>query len=275
MGRRARRAGAGRKPTRVRPGPPHTSRPDHDPRTPVHVTLRAIPTSVSLRSSRVFPHLYGALAAASFDAFRLVHFSVQSDHLHLIVEADSGPRSRARPAAARCPVRPRDQSRAWSSWLGLGRAISRASTANAARSPLGSRLRTHEFSQAPPRRARHRPVQLRALVRRLVVGGSSTRGFPPRRAGPNLAWLDWLAARRRPDRLQPRDAGGSDSGDGAAIDRRALVLEAAEHLAEVVRVREAPLAGDLFQRRARGDQHPRRLADPDLGHEASRRQAGA
>jgi len=90
MGRRARRAGAGRKPTRVRPGPPHTSRPDHDPRTPVHVTLRAIPTSVSLRSSRVFPHLYGALAAASFDAFRLVHFSVQSDHLHLIVEADSG-----------------------------------------------------------------------------------------------------------------------------------------------------------------------------------------
>jgi len=145
MGRRARRAGAGRKPTRVRPGPPHTSRPDHDPRTPVHVTLRAIPTSVSLRSSRVFPHLYGALAAASFDAFRLVHFSVQSDHLHLIVEADSG-RDLARGLQGLgVRVRPRDQSRAWSSWLGLGRAISRASTANAARSPLGSRLRTHEF----------------------------------------------------------------------------------------------------------------------------------
>src|SRR5213075_190351 len=55
----------------------------------------------------------------------------------------------------------------------------------------------------------------------------------------------------------------------------ALVLEAPEYLAEVVGVREPPLRGDLLERRARGDQHPRRLPDPDLRHEAGGRHAGA
>jgi hypothetical protein len=36
----------------------------------------------------VFPVLRQALAAANGRSFRLVHFSVQSNHLHLIVEAD-------------------------------------------------------------------------------------------------------------------------------------------------------------------------------------------
>jgi putative transposase len=85
-----RRPGAGRKPARGRPGARHTSRPEHDPRTPVHVTLRAAPTPASFRSDRVFPSLYEALAASSRARFRLIHFSVQSDHLHLIVEADNG-----------------------------------------------------------------------------------------------------------------------------------------------------------------------------------------
>jgi len=42
----------------------------------------------SLRSDRVFPALLGAFSIASDDRFRLLHFSVQTDHLHLIVEAD-------------------------------------------------------------------------------------------------------------------------------------------------------------------------------------------
>jgi hypothetical protein len=44
---------------------------------------------VSLRSPAVFPHVRAALAASTSDTFRLLHFSVQSDHLHLIVEADT------------------------------------------------------------------------------------------------------------------------------------------------------------------------------------------
>jgi putative transposase len=82
------RKDAGRK--RVLPGKSrvaHRARPDHKARHPVHVTLRAVAGLTSLRSPRVFPAVRDALAAASRQSFRLIHFSVQSDHLHLIVEA--------------------------------------------------------------------------------------------------------------------------------------------------------------------------------------------
>jgi REP element-mobilizing transposase RayT len=57
-------------------------------RHPVHVTLRRGAGAPSLRSAAVFPALRGALAAASHSGFRVVHFSVQVDHVHLVVEAD-------------------------------------------------------------------------------------------------------------------------------------------------------------------------------------------
>jgi hypothetical protein len=47
---------------------------------------KAIP---SLRSERVFSRLGRALGASTKAAFRVVHFSVQQDHVHLLVEADS------------------------------------------------------------------------------------------------------------------------------------------------------------------------------------------
>ena len=52
------------------------------------MTLRADSALPSLRSERVFPAVRDALAACSRRGFRLIQFSVQSDHLHLIVEAD-------------------------------------------------------------------------------------------------------------------------------------------------------------------------------------------
>jgi REP element-mobilizing transposase RayT len=58
-------------------------------RHPVHVTFRAGPGVASLRSAAIFPELLRALATASRRSFRLFHFSVQSDHLHLIVEGDA------------------------------------------------------------------------------------------------------------------------------------------------------------------------------------------
>jgi REP element-mobilizing transposase RayT len=83
------RRGAGRKPSLPRPGPAHAPRPQHSPRHPTHVTLRARTGLPSLRSPAVFPTLQRALAATSRRGFRLIHFSVQSDHLHLISEADT------------------------------------------------------------------------------------------------------------------------------------------------------------------------------------------
>jgi REP element-mobilizing transposase RayT len=82
------REGAGRKVIKGRRRPtPHRARPDHKARHPVHVTLRARSGLSSLRGRNVFASISTALARASRPGFRLIHFSVQSDHLHLIVEA--------------------------------------------------------------------------------------------------------------------------------------------------------------------------------------------
>jgi hypothetical protein len=82
------RKGAGRKPIKGRRRPtPHRGRPEHKARHPVHVTLRARSGLTSFRAPKVFAGISTALTLASSPAFRLIHFSVQSDHLHLIVEA--------------------------------------------------------------------------------------------------------------------------------------------------------------------------------------------
>jgi REP element-mobilizing transposase RayT len=60
----------------------------HRGRWPVHVTLRARDVVPSLRSPRVFEILRRSLAASHKEAFRVVHFSVQTDHVHLVVEGD-------------------------------------------------------------------------------------------------------------------------------------------------------------------------------------------
>jgi REP-associated tyrosine transposase len=85
-----RRRGAGRPPARARRTVAHRRRAAPDPRTPVHVTLRAVAGIASLRGAHVFGAVRRALAAASRRTFRLVHYSVQSDHVHLLVEAEGG-----------------------------------------------------------------------------------------------------------------------------------------------------------------------------------------
>jgi REP element-mobilizing transposase RayT len=55
----------------------------------VHVTLRS--SVRSLRSQFVFPTVRNAIRSANQrwrGRFRIVHFSVQADHIHFIVEAD-------------------------------------------------------------------------------------------------------------------------------------------------------------------------------------------
>ncbi len=82
------RAGAGRKPRRAGlRHTPHRSRPVHRAAHPVHVTLRA--QLRSLRSQFVAPTVLGALRASNRADFRIVHHSVQANHLHLLVEAHS------------------------------------------------------------------------------------------------------------------------------------------------------------------------------------------
>ena len=83
-----RRDGAGRKPNGGRRSVPHVRRTLHDARCPVHVTLRASPDVSSLRSERFLVPIQGALRAGTSVRFRVLEFSIQTDHLHLLVEAN-------------------------------------------------------------------------------------------------------------------------------------------------------------------------------------------
>jgi putative transposase len=49
--------------------------------------MRAVKGLPSFRSERLFAALRAAIAAASREDFRIIHFSVQGNHLHLMVEA--------------------------------------------------------------------------------------------------------------------------------------------------------------------------------------------
>ena len=91
-----RRPGAGRPrlhpaPGLRGPGVPHRRRPSFERRSVLHVTLRLRAGLPSLRSGRVFRLLRGLLSEARERlGLRLVHYSVQSNHVHLLVEADDG-----------------------------------------------------------------------------------------------------------------------------------------------------------------------------------------
>jgi len=96
------RIGAGRPrgPRSRRRRVPHSPRPIHRKSYPLHVTLRARWGLPPFREQVIFRSIRDALEKASRsprvgDGFRVIHFSVQRDHLHLIVEAhDSSSRSR-------------------------------------------------------------------------------------------------------------------------------------------------------------------------------------
>jgi REP element-mobilizing transposase RayT len=84
------RAGAGRpksgkKPARI----PHVARPPVSRHRPHHVTVRVARGTWNLRSQRCFAPIREALrVAAGRGGFRVVHFSVQHNHVHMIVEAN-------------------------------------------------------------------------------------------------------------------------------------------------------------------------------------------
>ena len=84
------RKGAGRKRRRERAGVVHRRRPVLKARFPVHVTWRMRKGVWNLRTRRCFKALARAFwGGANRFGFRLVHYSVQGNHLHLLVEAQN------------------------------------------------------------------------------------------------------------------------------------------------------------------------------------------
>ena len=64
---------------------PHLPREQINPRLPVHVTLRVRPGIGYLRAQR---RARAVVQALNESGLRLVHYSIQGNHLHLIIEAE-------------------------------------------------------------------------------------------------------------------------------------------------------------------------------------------
>ncbi len=95
--RGGRREGAGRPRTRPHPelrapGVPHLRRESIAARHPVHVTMRLLSGVGYLRARRRTKLLEAAFREARLRfGMRIVHYSIQGNHLHLIVEVESAP----------------------------------------------------------------------------------------------------------------------------------------------------------------------------------------
>ena len=83
------RSGAGRprKDGQSGKGVTHLRRPLLPARFPVHATWRMAPTVWNLRSRRSWKALAPAMYGAERDGFRVVHFAIMGNHIHLMVEA--------------------------------------------------------------------------------------------------------------------------------------------------------------------------------------------
>jgi REP element-mobilizing transposase RayT len=182
-----RRRGAGRKPHPGRRAVPHRRRVPHERHCPAHVTFRACTAIPSLRSGPLFTVTRRALGAANTDRFRILHFTVQADHLHLVIEAD-GPTLFARGV----------QGLAIRVAKAINRAIGRRGRvwtdrfhARLLRTPREVRNALvyvlHTCPEAPPGRPRPRSVLVRALVQRLANARARRYRALPRRTGPDVA----------------------------------------------------------------------------------------
>src|SRR5262245_28216799 len=87
--RGGKRRGAGRKPKGARAGEPHDARPDFKRYQPLHVVMRVVSDVGSLRRRKLYKAVREAtITAAMRERFRIVHVSLQRDHVHMLIEAE-------------------------------------------------------------------------------------------------------------------------------------------------------------------------------------------
>jgi REP element-mobilizing transposase RayT len=87
--RGGKRRGAGRKPKGARAGERHEARPEFKPYHALHVVMRVSPAVGSLRRRKMYKAMRDAtVTAAMCERFRIVHVSLQRNHVHMLVEAE-------------------------------------------------------------------------------------------------------------------------------------------------------------------------------------------
>ena len=90
---RPRKDGKSRKKPGRKPGPrrgvPHAKRPRHSRWNPLHITMRAVQGLPSFRQQILYLAFLKAIRTTRREDFRIVEFSVQTNHVHLVVEAEN------------------------------------------------------------------------------------------------------------------------------------------------------------------------------------------
>lgn len=202
------RRGAGRKPKGERALVPHDSRPVHKARFPLLITTRLRPGLPSLRHPREAARVRAALALANARScaapptpahhassakesapFQVVHHSIQSNHLHLIVEAT-------------------DRATLTRGMRGLLVRLARALNRLWSRCGPVFADRFHERELRNPRQVRNALVY---VLQNLRKHGISLAGPDPLSSGPGFQ--GWLPARGRAG--ASGDPRGIMSGGGA------------------------------------------------------------
>src|ERR1700704_473641 len=88
--RGGKRKGAGRKPRHARAGSPHEGRPEIKANHALHVVMRVVPEVGNMRRRSLYKAMRDAtITAALRERFRIVHLSIQRNHVHMLVEAEN------------------------------------------------------------------------------------------------------------------------------------------------------------------------------------------
>jgi REP element-mobilizing transposase RayT len=88
--RGGKRRGAGRKPKGDRAGAPHKGRPAIKPQYALHIVMRVVAAVGNMRRRAMYKAMRDASIFAAVRArFRIVHISIQRNHVHMLVEANT------------------------------------------------------------------------------------------------------------------------------------------------------------------------------------------
>ena len=209
------RMGAGAKPKGERPLVAHDKRPAHKASCPVLITTRVSPGLPSLRRPGEAGSIRAAFSQSNESArIRVVHHSIQSNHLHLIVEATDR-RALTRGVQGLLVRIARALNRFWNR---CGRVF-------------GDRF--HERELRNPRQVRNALVY---VLQNLRKHGISMQGPDPFSSGPAFdGWLTCVVRAPGPERRSPSRAGGGASWSvpmamskaerGAAVEPKTWLLD--------------------------------------------------
>ena len=180
-----RRDGAGRKPGE-RPAVRHRSRGHFRRPLPAHVTLRLRPGLLSLRTVKLVQELERSFSiGCERPGFRLVHYSLQGNHAHLIVEAH-------------------DRAALGRGMMSVASRVARAVNRVAGRTGDVLADRYHARMLSTPREV-HRALRYVLLnSRKHTVGRASARSSVPLDPASSARWFDgWKRWTLPPSNQEP------------------------------------------------------------------------